>query len=254
MVQVEANRDRLRAALGVAAFHALLGYALITGLRYDVTNVPGESLRIFHVSAPVPPPPQSTPDETKTHTPEGAASAPSRKSNPTPVVAPKPKVKLEANPPLAAVPEPTPVPTGSDPSAGVANVDGPGSGTGGTGFGTGSGGQGSGSGSGGARRALRLSGRLSNEDYPSSAVRSGAQGSVSVRYTVAPGGRVEDCTVTRSSGHKELDRTTCRLIEARFRYRPATDLRGNPVPDQVSRTFDWLLPFRRDAQAAALRD
>jgi protein TonB len=66
-----------------------------------------------------------------------------------------------------------------------------------------------------------------------------------VRYVVGTDGRVSGCRVTRSSGHAELDATTCRLIEQRFRYRPARDAAGRPVPETVSRTFDWLLPFRR---------
>jgi protein TonB len=66
-----------------------------------------------------------------------------------------------------------------------------------------------------------------------------------VRYVVGTDGSVGGCRVTRSSGHAELDETTCRLIEQRFRYRPARDGAGRPVPETVSRTFDWLLPLGR---------
>ena len=51
--------------------------------------------------------------------------------------------------------------------------------------------------------------------------------------------------MTRSSGHPELDETTCRLIERRFRYRPARNSAGDAVPEVVRKTYDWLLPFRR---------
>jgi protein TonB len=71
------------------------------------------------------------------------------------------------------------------------------------------------------------------------------EGSVAVRFTVEPSGRVSGCTVIRSSANEELDSTTCRLIEQRFRYRPARDSEGRPVPEVISRTFDWLLPQRR---------
>jgi protein TonB len=137
------------------------------------------------------------------------------------------------------------LPTGTDATAGAATGDGPGTGAGGFGAGAGSGGRGSGTGGGAAVRAERISGRLSGDtDYPASARRAGVEGSVSVRFVVGTDGRVGGCRVTRSSGHAELDSTTCRLIEERFRYRPARDADGRPVQETVSRTFDWLLPFR----------
>jgi protein TonB len=49
----------------------------------------------------------------------------------------------------------------------------------------------------------------------------------------------------RSTASPELDATTCRLIERRFRYEPALDGAGRPVPETIGRTFDWLLPARR---------
>lgn len=238
------SNDRLRAGLGVAAGHALIGYLLITGLASDAAGEVSAALKTFDVAVVPPPPPDSVPEEAKTFTPEGAASPPSKKARPTPVVAPVPKIRLDVPPPIASVPRETPVPTGTDPSAGVSYVDGPGSGTGGEGFGMGSGGSGWGTGSGGARRAKRLQGALANEDYPRTALRAGAEGSVSVRYTVAADGRVRGCTVTGSSGNRDLDTTTCRLIERRFVYRPATNARGERVPQAVSRTYDWLLPFK----------
>ena len=236
------RNDRFKAAVGVAAAHALIGYALVTGFAWQAATQMSTSLKMFDVVEPPPPPPASIPAEAKTFTPEGAASPPSKKANPTPVVAPPPKIRLPVPPPIAAVPRETPVPTGTDPSAGVSNVDGPGSGTGGEGFGMGSGGSGTGTGGGGARRAKRLSGALANADYPRAALRARAEGSVSVRYTVATDGRVRGCTVTRSSGHRELDTTTCRLIERRFVYRPATNARGEPVAEAVVKTYDWMVP------------
>jgi len=73
---------------------------------------------------------------------------------------------------------------------------------------------------------------------------AGVEGTVSVRFTVDADGGTSGCRITRSSGNAELDETTCRLIELRFRYRPARDVQGRPVPETVTRTFDWLLPFR----------
>jgi protein TonB len=59
---------------------------------------------------------------------------------------------------------------------------------------------------------------------------------------VQPDGRVGGCTVVRSSGHASLDETTCRLIERRFRYRPALDASGRPTSATEYKSFDWSVP------------
>jgi protein TonB len=73
----------------------------------------------------------------------------------------------------------------------------------------------------------------------------GIEGTVKVRYTVTADGRATRCTILETSGFAELDQTTCRLIERRFRYRPALDAGGSPVPQDELKTYDWWLPERR---------
>jgi protein TonB len=231
----------MRAGAGVGLVHLILGYALITGLATQVVHKVSGALKTFDVAA-APPAPPIDPAEADAKAAEGEASPANLHSRVTPVVAPPPKIRIKVPPPILAAPKPAPVP-GSDATAGSA-VPGPGSGSGGIGNGPGSGGAGPGSGSGGAARAVRTGGRLDNSDYPRSALRSGAEGTVSVRYTVGTNGRVSACSVTRSSGHAELDGATCRLIELRFRYRPARDRSGAPVAETVRKTFDWILPFK----------
>lgn len=241
----ERNRDRLKAALGVAAFHAVLGYALVTGLGYEVSRTVADSLKVFDVPDDVPPPAPIVPEEKPSKAPEGAASPENLKGKAAPVVAPTPKVQLKVPPPVRTAPIPGPLP-GSDRTAGASDRPGPGTGAGGTGTGTGSGGSGSGSGGGGiAVRAERISGAILNDDYPRAAKRAGAEGTVRVVYTVDTDGRARDCRVTGSSGSAELDETTCRLVERRFRYRPARDGEGRPVPERVGKVYTWYLPFRR---------
>jgi protein TonB len=63
-------------------------------------------------------------------------------------------------------------------------------------------------------------------------------------FTVGVHGRVTRCTVTRSSGVPELDALTCRLVQQRFVYRPATDRYGRPVSDDVEGEQEWI-PTRR---------
>jgi protein TonB len=241
-VNHEINRDRIKSALGVAAFHALLGYALITGLGFQLPAEVTDKLQVFDVVEPPPPPEEKPiPAKVRVEAPEGAASPPSMKANPTPIVAPPPIIKLDVPPPVVSVPVPTPVPTGVDPTAGVAAIPGPGTGTGGEGNGTGAGGQGSGTGGGGGSPPRWISGRIMDSDYPRGAVRARASGTVFLRFVVAPTGRVINCRITRSSGNRDLDQTTCGLIERRFRYRPARDPSGRPVADTIAGEHVWEL-------------
>ena len=244
-----ARGERFKAAAGVAALHALILYALVTGLAFEVAREAGQTLRVFDLSEPAPPPPaeQPVPAPSRSEAEKGAASPPNLRSRPTPVIAPPPAIRLERPPTVTAAPQLTPVPQGSDPTAGNAEVRGPGSGSGGEGVGAGSGGQGNGAGSGGiAVRAQRESGAIDGaRDYPPAARRAGIAGSVQIRFTIGTDGRVTGCRVARSTANAEIDSATCRLVEQRFRYRPARAADGSPVPETVSRTFDWLLPSRR---------
>jgi protein TonB len=233
--------DRIKSAIGVAVFHALLGYVLVTGLSLKIAADARTGLKLFDVPPPPPPPP---PEETGTsEAEEGAAAPPNLKARPVPVVAPPPEVRLEVPPPLPAAPAAA---DGIETTSGATDRPGPGTGAGGEGTGTGSGGSGigGGSGSGIATRARLIRGRLRDSDYPRTA-RRGAWDTVSVRFTVAPNGRVAGCDVTKTSGNATVDAAACRLIQRRFRYEPARDLRGRPVSDMVVGTQIWGFQGRR---------
>jgi protein TonB len=137
---------------------------------------------------------------------------------------------------------PMPAATGSARDAGASSQPGPGTGAGGEGSGAGAGRGGDGTGGGGiASRARRIAGALADSDYPGRGRRDRIE-SVSVRFTVGADGSVGGCAVTESSGNPRLDAVTCGLIERRFRYRPATNARGEPVPSVVATSFDWVPP------------
>lgn len=249
-----ANRDRLKSAAGVAAIHAAIGYALITGFGVDVTRAPAEALKLFEV-APEPPPPPPPPVEKivppvkAARDPEGEAAPPGLKAQPSPLVAPPPILPRVVPPPVIAAPVPG---TGSGRSAGNSDIAGSGTGAGGEGNGTGSGGRGDGSGGGGvATEARYLTGRIRDRDYPDVAGDAGVQGSVTVYFTVETDGRVTGCTVARSSGNRALDETTCRLIESRFRYEPARDKAGRPVADEMGWRQDYWIGRRKGSKAGA---
>jgi protein TonB len=133
---------------------------------------------------------------------------------------------------------------GDKASAGAADVPGPGTGSGGIGTGLGSGNQGTGTGGGGGGgamgiRARWIRGRIYDSDYPRRAYNAGIGGTVYLRFVVEPDGRVGRCSVTRSSGNRDLDSTTCRLIQSRFLYRPARDAQGRPVAETVRGEHVW---------------
>jgi protein TonB len=86
------------------------------------------------------------------------------------------------------------------------------------------------------------SGSISNDDYPASALRSRAEGAVTMRLAVGADGRVTGCTVESSSGNSALDSTSCSLAQRRFRFVPASDPKGHPKPGEATRTVRWSLP------------
>jgi protein TonB len=93
-----------------------------------------------------------------------------------------------------------------------------------------------------ASSASLLRGSFNNEsDYPGAARRAEQQGTVRVTYTVGADGRVSNCVVVQSSGSSSLDSTTCRIFQSRFRYAPARDAAGNPVPTTVRQSVTWRL-------------
>ena len=216
------KKDRLWAIAGVVAVHGLLAYALLSGLAMRVSERASESLKLVDIMQPEPPPPPPPPPE-EASKPKGEPSPPNLKAVPTAVVAPPPKIPAPT--PIAAAPVPS---TGAAPSAGASNIAGPGTGAGGVGSGLGGGGSG-----GGGSRAQRIQGRLSDSDF------AGIEGFVAVRFTIRSDGGVTGCRIVKSSGSAELDGMTCRLIERRFRYRPARDVQGRPIAEVATTSFTW---------------
>lgn len=235
------DRTRALSALAAAAIQALLLWALVVGLAVKLPEVVEDGLAIFAIAVEPPPPPavRVVPARERLKRPEGAASPASLRSRATEVAAPEPVVPLFVPPPIVTAPTPS---IGAEATSGASNLPGPGTGAGGIGDGTGSGGSGDGDGGGWADETPPrwLRGRLTDGDYPGDLGEAGAGGTVSVRYVVRTDGRVDRCRVTQSSGHPDLDATTCRLIQARFRYRPSRDARGRPVEATIVEDHSWI--------------
>ena len=234
------DHDRVKAMIGVAVLHGLLGYALTSALGIQVPIRERDDLKLFALTPENPPiarepvRPRSAREQK-----EGAAAPPNLKAEPTPVVAPPPEVRLAPPPPVIAAPV---AGLGGDPSAGAAEVPGPGTGAAGKGAGTGGGGNGEEDGD--YTPPHRLRGRLKDADYPREAGEAGLGQTITVRFTVETTGRVTECAVIESSGNAILDEATCRAIERRYRYKPSRDSQDIAVPSIVVETHVWGIDDR----------
>jgi protein TonB len=233
------RRQRGIAAAATLLAAALILYGLVAGLRLEIPVFVRETISAISLPAPNPPEPASVPADAPSEKAAGAASEANRRAKAAPVVAPEPRLPPPVPPPVAAAPKPA---SGSEASAGAAPVTGPGSGAGGRGDGLGAGG--SGNGSGGGTRPVWRSGTIEDRDYPHEARRAKVGGEVEVRFTIEATGRVTGCRVSKSSGDAALDATTCRLIEARFRFKPATNAAGLAVASSYGWRQTWWLERR----------
>jgi protein TonB len=93
-----------------------------------------------------------------------------------------------------------------------------------------------------ARAKANLASYVSDEDYPSTAVRNEEQGTTRFKLVVGPDGRVKECSVTSSSGSSALDSTTCKLMRQRAKFTPAKNNRGEATGDTVASAIRWVLP------------
>jgi protein TonB len=211
----QSQRRNPASVAAVIGAHLAIGYALLSGLAYEVIKQAPKPTVIDWV--PDQPPPRPHPDIVP---PRGQTSP-----QPT-IVPPKPADDLFKLDPFVRT-----FPT----------IDLGGGGTSG--------------GSGGvsqppvkasqARDAIADPNRLSwitTEDYPTSLLRENVQGIVAISATIGTDGKVRSCLVTQSSGNRLLDDTTCRLYTKRAHFTPARDADGNPTTAQRSDRFRWQIP------------
>ncbi len=82
-------------------------------------------------------------------------------------------------------------------------------------------------------------GFFSHNDYPLQALRSGHSGATVVRLDITPEGRVAQCSLLQSSGHRSLDEQTCDVILRRGRFHPALDSTGAPTTAPLVARVQW---------------
>jgi len=224
--------------MGVAAVHALLGYALLAGLSVTLSGRADDSMSLVVVNLKPPPPPEPPrkvrePVKEPVKKQGGAAPAPKVRAIPQAATS---VPALPAPPPFIAVP---PVIAGG----GLAGSVPGGIGTGGAGEGSGGTGAGQGDGAGNGRGftgARQIRGRFRNSDFPASAKGAGRL-KVGVRYAVGPSGGVDRCEIIEPSGYPEVDAMTCRVIVDRYRFKPARDAQGFPVTQVLEEDYSWTM-------------
>ncbi|MGX7951980.1 energy transducer TonB [Tsuneonella sp. HG249] len=214
-------KDRPGAVAGVIGIHALIGYALVTGLQFTgVIEVdPPFVGKTYTDPIPLPPPPPPP-------TPKASTEAIIER----PIVTPKPIIDVSPVRPIVdttdvipqrdnvitkVIPQPTPAftpaarPT-SDPV--------------------------------GARPKGNPGKWVTVDDYRSSWINREMAGTARFRLEIGASGRVENCTITASSGHSELDKATCALVTQRARFDPAKDESGAKVFGSYNNSVRWELP------------
>lgn len=202
--------NRLTALIIVALIHVALGYGLVTGLAFEAYKKVAERVTTIDIEEeqqpeePPPPPPK-------------------QENTPPPPVAPPPPISIAVAPPpiqtVTTPPPPAPIVL-APPAAPPAPTCKPVAPT---------------------PRGNPTS-WASPDDYPSRALREDREGVTRFTVTVNAEGRVSSCNVTGSSGHSDLDQTTCQLITRRGRFRAPEGCDGEPGTATWSSAVRWQIP------------
>ena len=209
----EMGSNRTAGIVVVALIHVALGYALVTGLAYNVVKKAAEDLKTFNVDEPPPPPEKPPPPPPKDNTPPPPqVIAPPAIVRMAPVQSPvfaSPIIPPQA-PVIIAPPRPNPPPVPHVSQTAKARGD--------------------------------LHALFSTDDYPAASLRNNEQGTTAVRITVGTDGRVADCQVTSSSGSAALDSATCSIIRRRAKYTPARNDDGSAAQGSDAVRIKWVVP------------
>jgi protein TonB len=194
----------------VIVLHAVIGYAFVTGLAYNVVKKVARDLKTFDVEEEAPPPPDKPPPP-----------PPETKIEPPPVIAPPPIVNVPVTvaPPIISAPTPPPVIHETAPPAPPPPA---------------------------VSRKLEARGApgewVTPEDYPSADLRAENQGTTSFELAVGPDGKATDCRVTNSSGFPSLDTKACQMLLRRARFKPQLDGNGQPMAATYRNRVRWQIP------------
>lgn len=83
---------------------------------------------------------------------------------------------------------------------------------------------------------------ITTDDYPSSSLRNGEQGTVEFRLEIDTRGSPTSCTVIDPSASATLNEVTCNLLMARAHFVPLRDEDGDKVRGTYSSSVRWEIP------------
>lgn len=217
---VASPAQRAKAAISVVAIHAVMGFGIVAGLTVNGVIAPedvGLTTWEFDDTSPPPPPDDTVPPEAPRPSPPMAAPrAPLDLSQPRDITIVEatendfPVIPIPNNVVDIPVLDPPGPPAAFTP-VGPVPRNGP-------------------------------IGWITNDDYSTSDLRRGNEGTARYRLVVGSDGQVDACEITSSTGHASLDRTTCRLIERRARFNAATNSSGERVVGTYSGVVTWRIP------------
>lgn len=212
-------QDRAASIASVVAIHAALGYALVVGLTATgVIDKDRPLTTIFIPETKPPPPPEPTiepqaaqPQQSQVYTPPVPIPLPTATTTTTVILPPHTPEVIPTSTPNT-IPE---LPTGllpptADPIA--------------------------------ARPRGNPGGWIGQSDYRTSWINRDMTGIARFRLGIGVDGRVESCTITRSTGHAELDAATCALLRKRARFEPARDGTGARTQGTFASSVEWRIP------------
>ncbi|NVD45697.1 energy transducer TonB [Qipengyuania atrilutea] len=211
----------------VVAIHAVIGYGLVTGLAGGVfEEIAKKTMTTYDVNnVPPPPPPEPMPEPRSdpapsaappTYVPPVPSPLPPRNApiidstdvlpTPGPIIrVPTPGPVLTPSP----TPRPEPKPAFSPQAAAPSNNPGA---------------------------------WVTTNDYKSAWIRREMVGTARFRLDIAANGRVDNCTITSSTGHATLDAATCELVTKRARFDAAKGTDGKATAGSYSSAVRWELP------------
>ena len=200
----EISGNRTMAIIMVAVLQLALGYAIVTGLAYNVIKKATQDLKTFDVEEQPPPPEEPPPP------PKDMPKVPPPPVTPPPLVrmeAPTPPIVTVTTPVIPPVVTPPPAPPPPPPPHKTVSAQS-------------------------AKGDLRS--LFSADDYPAAASAAEAQGTAQATLTIGPDGRVVGCNLIRSTGNGALDSATCNILRRRAKFTPARDSNGNATTDTIT--------------------
>jgi protein TonB len=204
--------NRVIAIILVALIHIVAIYAMVTGLASEAYRKALEHVTTVNVNEPPPPPPKTPPPPPPPNAPPPPVAPPPPISIAVapPVIQTVPNIQPPAPPVPVAVPAPPPPPAPSK-ARGASPLNQ-------------------------SRWAAQIS-----DNYPARAANEGVEGTVTVSGTVTPDGRAGTCSVSGSSGSRDLDSAACAGMQRYARFNPALDRDGNPISGSYTQRITYKL-------------